>query len=75
MFILSKLTYASPAWETWSPCLTTTLLNCFERTQKRAIKVIFGSIYTTYNATLATLQGLHLSTLTDHYAASIRTAQ
>lgn len=65
MFILPKLTYASPAW---SPCLTATQLGRLERVQKRAIKIILGTSYTTYNDALATLR---LTTLAAHYTTRL----
>ncbi|XP_050710401.1 uncharacterized protein LOC126995155 [Eriocheir sinensis] len=65
IFILPKLTFASPAW---SPCLTTTQLGRLERVQKRAVKIILGTSYTTYDIAFATL---HLTTLAAQYTTSL----
>ena len=61
-FILPKLTYASPAW---SSSLSLTQRKQLERVQKRAVKIILGRSYTTYEEALSTLQ---LPTLSQHHS-------
>ena len=65
-FILPKLTYASPAW---SSSLSLTQRRQLERVQKRAVKIILGRSYTTYEEALSTLQ---LSSLSDHHSHLMR---
>jgi len=66
LFILPKLTYASPAW---SPSLTATQLLQLERVQKRAAKIILGPVYTSYDSALA---ALGLTSLATHYSTSLQ---
>ena len=61
LFILPKLTYASPAF---SSSLSLTQLRRLERIQKRAAKIIMGPSYNTYVDALSTLD---LITLADYY--------
>ncbi len=57
-FILPKLTYASPAW---SSSLNITQSVRLERVQKRACRIILGSVYTSYDEALITLDLTSLS--------------
>ena len=52
LFILPKITYASPAW---SSSLSNTQKDSLEKVQKRACKIILGSTYTSYDAALQAL--------------------
>ena len=65
LFILPKLTYASPAW---SSSLSQTQHRRLERVQKRAAKIILGPSYHTYEDALHTLD---LPTLTDYYRQAL----
>ncbi|KAK3890459.1 hypothetical protein Pcinc_005588 [Petrolisthes cinctipes] len=60
MFILSKLTYASPSW---FPSINTTQKKQLERVQKRACRIILGADYTTYSEDLITLGMVSLDTV------------
>ena len=57
IFILPRLTYASPAW---SSSLNATQRKQLERVQKRAVRLILGAEYTTYQEAL---HALNLTTL------------
>ena len=59
-FILPKLTYASPAW---SSSINNTQLKKLDRVQKRAVKIILGTSYNGYEASLSTLGLSTLATL------------
>ena len=59
IFILPKLTYASPAW---SSSINLTQKRKLERVQKRACRIILGSAYTTYTEALDTLGMVTLAT-------------
>ena len=63
LFILPKLTYASPAWST---SMTSTQRDQLERVQKRACKIILGPSYTTYEEALDQLGLQRLSTHHHH---------
>ena len=52
MFLLPRLTYASPAW---TPNLTITQNRKIEKVQKRACKIILGPSYVNYEDALSTL--------------------
>ncbi|KAK3877796.1 hypothetical protein Pcinc_017526 [Petrolisthes cinctipes] len=66
MFILPKLTYASPAW---SSSLSLTQQRQLERVQKRACRIIMGDRYTTYETALITLD---LTSLTDSHTKLLK---
>ena len=66
MFILPRLTYASPAW---TPNLTITQIRKIENVQKRAIKIILGTSYIDYDNALSTLG---LTTMTDTFQQNLR---
>ena len=64
-FILPKFTYASPCW---SNSLTDTQLLKLERVQKRAMKIIYNTNYTTYDQALL---DANLLPLKDQYLLSL----
>ena len=66
IFILPKLTYASPAW---SSSLTLTQHRQLEKVQKRAVRIILGESYVSYEEALATLD---LSPLSARYEDLMR---
>ncbi len=66
LFILPKLSYASPAW---SSSLTITLQQQLERVQKRAFRIILGPAYSGYDEALSTL---NLPSLTTHYHNTLK---
>ena len=65
VFILPKLTYASPAW---SSSLTNTQKDSLEKVQKRACKIILSTSYTSYEVALHTL---NLPSLSDTYQQNL----
>ena len=62
MFILPKLSYASPVW---SSSLTITQLRRLERVQKRALRISLAPNYTSYDNALT---DANLPKLSDTYA-------